>query len=121
MPTKGGKKTARDVLAENLSALMAAREDVNSGPKLAAKSGASQKTISNILKKRHDPKLSTVEQIARVFGLEAHQLLCVNAPEDNFLLVCRAYNETDERGRQYLNATAEALLGKPNRQARSTG
>lgn len=104
------KKNVRDVLASNLAHLMSQSPDLSSGPKLAKASGVTQKTINNIVKGRHDPKLTSVEKIAKVFGVEAHQLLCPAAEQTAFLAVCRAYNETDDRGREILNATAEALL-----------
>lgn len=104
------KKSVRDILADNLAHLMSTRPDLSSGPKLAKASGISQKTINNIVERRHDPKLESIEKIAKVFGMEAFQLLCPLSEQTAFLAVCHAYNATDDRGREILSAAAEALL-----------
>lgn len=109
-----GKKTpAAQILADNLAAIMEAKK-VDSGPKLAKLSKVSQKSISNMLANRHDPYLSTIEKIASSLGIQVYQLLCP-MPDKDFLAVCLAWAQSDERGRGDLHAIAEAILKRQNR------
>lgn len=77
------EKTAKQILASNLSALMAMREDVKTQQKLAAKASkaggrkVAQTTISNMLNPEENPSptLRNIEAVAAVFSLQAWQLL----------------------------------------------
>jgi transcriptional regulator with XRE-family HTH domain len=104
----GKKQTVGEILAENLGGLMEVKK-VDSGPKLAKLSKVSQKSISNMLSNRHDPYLSTVEKVAVALGISPFMLLCPDADKD-FLAVCLAWAQSDERGRGDLHAIAEAIL-----------
>jgi transcriptional regulator with XRE-family HTH domain len=70
---------ALEAFADNLGRLMKARalsspqQVVNVLPASAKK--ISQKTIKRILLRENEPTLETVEAIAKVFGLEAWQML----------------------------------------------
>lgn len=97
---------------------MAEHKDLSSGPKVAKASGVSQKTINNMEHGRHNTKLTSIEKVARAFGIEAFQLLCGAADKD-FLLLCRAYNVTDQRGRETLADNADILLRRAGRDGRS--
>jgi transcriptional regulator with XRE-family HTH domain len=94
-------------LAANLKELMSLSQDLRTGPQVARRSGIAQKTINNIQHSRHDPKLSSVEALARAFGLQPHQLLCPLSDRD-FLTIAVAYNRTDSIGRQLLTFAAES-------------
>lgn len=107
------KALAAQVLADNLGKLMELKK-VDSGPKLAKLSKVSQKSISNMLSSRHDPYLSTIEKVAGALGIQPHQLLCPVADND-FLAVCLAWAQSDERGRGDLHAIAVAILNRQNR------
>lgn len=110
LPSMAKKPTAAEVLADNLGKLMELSEN-NSGPKLAKLSKVSQKSISNMLASRHDPYLSTIEKIADALGIQPHHLLCPDADKD-FLAVCLAWAQSDDRGKGDLHAIAEAILKK---------
>lgn len=79
------KKTAKQILAGNLKALMEARPELNSQPKIAAKASkaegrknkVAQTTVSNMLNPNSvtSPSLRNIEAVASVFGLQAWQLL----------------------------------------------
>jgi DNA-binding XRE family transcriptional regulator len=111
-----GKEKSLAVLAANLKALMERRPDLSSGAKLAKRSGIAQKTINNIENGRHDPKLSTVEALARAFNLRSHQLLCPTE-EASFLVVAQAYAQTDDAGKHLLRLAAETLLKRDGDEA----
>lgn len=110
MPKNQRKKTALEVLSENLAALMAADTNLSTGPKVAALAGTSRKTINNLVKKRHDPHLSLIESIAKAFRLEVYQLLLPELDE-NLLAIFRVYRETGEAGQNLLSAAAETARG----------
>lgn len=114
-----GKKSVIAVLAENLRALMAANPSLSSSPKMAKRSGVSARTVNNAGNARHDPKLSSVEAMAKSFGLEAYQLL-VPSVEKKFLELCRAWNETDELGKELLVGAAETALRRAHGGAQRT-
>lgn len=101
---------AADVLADNLLGLMSAK-GIKSEPQLEKISKVSQKTINNIAHRRHDPRLSTMEQLSTALGVELFHLLCP-AEDQNFLALCLAWAQSDERGRDDLHAIAEAILKK---------
>jgi transcriptional regulator with XRE-family HTH domain len=106
-----GKKNLNAVLAENLRALMAATPALGSSPKLAKKSGAAARTINNAENSRHDAKLSTVEAIARAFGLEGYQLLVPGAEDfASFVQILKAWQQADELEREILAGAADAVL-----------
>lgn len=102
------KKTAAEILAETLKVWMKSAPSLSSGPKLAKESGVSQKTINNIEKARLDPRISSVEKLAKAFSTEAYILM---APSDeNLLPILKAYAQTDSRGRELLLSAADAVL-----------
>ncbi len=71
-------ETARNVLAINLRKLMEQSPDLCTQSAIAKKSGVAQTTIGYMLRSESlvkAPNLDNVEKIARVFGLEAWQLL----------------------------------------------
>jgi DNA-binding XRE family transcriptional regulator len=103
----GKKRPAVVCLAENLKTLMSADANLSSGPKVAKAAGISRKSINNIIEKRHDPRLSSVDEIARAFRLEAYQILTPGLDE-NLLVIFRSYMETDDSGRNLITAAAEA-------------
>jgi transcriptional regulator with XRE-family HTH domain len=110
---KWNKNSVLDVLAANVAAVLERSRE--SGMTLAKRRGPSQKTINNIVKKRHRPTLRSLEKLARALGLEVYQLLCPVTDKD-FLIVAEAYNSTDARGRQTLVDNAEILLRRAGRE-----
>lgn len=115
-----GKKSVIAVLAENLKALMSSTPDLSSSPKLARKAGVSARTVNNAENARHDPKLSSVEAIARAFGLDTHQLL-TPAVDKSFLTLSSAWNEADELGRELMLNAAEIALRRAHGGGRKPG
>src|SRR5678815_5862393 len=67
----GKPKDPASILAANLARYMKAK-GVNSEPALEKLSGVSQKTINNILKKRHDPYFSSVNKLSAALGIETY-------------------------------------------------
>ena len=68
----------REILARNLSGLMAKSVDMRSQSALARRARVAQKTISNYLDAssyKGAPSLGKVEKIARAFGIETWQLI----------------------------------------------
>jgi transcriptional regulator with XRE-family HTH domain len=70
------KRTAGEVLADNLKRIMATDQEFDSDRKLAKASGVSHKTINNILNGRHDVQISNVEKIAKALQIDTYQLMC---------------------------------------------
>lgn len=72
-------KPTREVLAENLSRLMAQSVDLRSATQLARRSRVAQTTISNWLRVEEmpvlAPRLSALEAVARAFGISVGDLL----------------------------------------------
>lgn len=67
--------SAASVLADNLTALMAADTEVSSQPRLAKKAGLDQKTIWRIVNQVNSPTIEAVEALAGVFKVAAWQLI----------------------------------------------
>jgi transcriptional regulator with XRE-family HTH domain len=110
------KKNLRVVVAENLVRLQRTRPDLSSSHKLAKASGVAQRTISNALLGKHDLRISTLEAVAKTFGIDPYQLL-LTEHDANLHRLLAAYTETDDRGREMLVTVAEA--GSKGRYARN--
>lgn len=67
------KLTPRQVLAENLKALIDAHN--LSPPTVAQRAGIDPKSVNNMLHARFEPRLENVEAVAKVFGLTGWQLI----------------------------------------------
>ena len=89
-------------------------EHLSTGPKLAAAAKVDRKTINNILRKRHSPKLEILDQIAKALKVEPY-LLVMPIEQKDFAQVSKAYSVTDERGREFLLDTATTLIKKSER------
>jgi transcriptional regulator with XRE-family HTH domain len=114
----GTKKNLKSVVAENLAALQKTRPDLSSSHKLAKASGVAQRTISNALLGKHDLRISTLEAIAKTFGVDPYQLLLAQYDHNLYRLLA-AWGDTDDRGREMLTTVAEA--GSKGRYARNAG
>jgi DNA-binding phage protein len=116
----GKKKAAMVYLAENLKTLMSADANLSSGPRVAKAAGISRKSINNIIEQRHDPRLSSVDEIAKAFRLEAYQILTPEL-DKNLIAIFRAYRETDVSGQELIAAAAEIATGARERKISRTG
>lgn len=65
----------RDILANNLRALMAARPDLDTLPKITARSGVSNGTLDRIRRAVVSTRVDELEKLGRAFGVEAWELL----------------------------------------------
>jgi transcriptional regulator with XRE-family HTH domain len=65
----------RDILANNLRALMAARPDLNTLPKITAHSGVSNGTLDRIRRAVVSTRVDELEKLGRAFGVEPWELL----------------------------------------------
>ena len=65
----------RDILANNLRALMTARPDLDTLPKITARSGVTNGTLDRIRRAVVSTRVDELERLARAFGLEAWELL----------------------------------------------
>lgn len=110
----GIKTKLSDILAENVDTALE-----NQGQSHGRK-GPSTRTVYNIRKKRHRPTLRSLEKLSRQLGIEVYQLLCP-ARDKNFLRVAQAYNEADDRDRQYLIDNAETILRRAGERRSKTG
>jgi hypothetical protein len=65
----------RDILAENLRALMASRPDLDTLPKITANSDVSNGTLDRIRRAVVSTRVDELEKLGRVFGVEPWELL----------------------------------------------
>ena len=65
----------RDTLSNNLRALMAARPDLDTLPKITARSGVSNGTLDRIRRAVASTRVDELEKLGRAFGVEAWELL----------------------------------------------
>ena len=65
----------RDTLAANLRALMAAHPDLNTLPKITARSGVTNGTLDRIRRAVVATRVDELERLGKAFGLEAWELL----------------------------------------------
>jgi hypothetical protein len=65
----------RDILAANLRALMATRSDLNTLPKITARSGVSNGTLDRIRRAVVSTRVDELEPLGKVFGLPAWEML----------------------------------------------
>lgn len=102
------KKTSPQILAENLSRLMASSKLLKTQKQVEAASGVAQTSVSLMLRpnarlptksgKEPSPKLSEVENVARAFGMEAWQLLIdPNTLSETVARALTSQPATDER------------------------
>lgn len=100
----------RQRLAKNLRALAA--PDQLSGHQIAGKAKLDPKTVNNMLRASHDPRLTHVEKVAAVFGMEAWQLLAfdlADRPADSSKVVAllEHYTSAKDEGRAAIMQVAE--------------
>jgi hypothetical protein len=68
----------RDVLSANLKALMAAHPELGTLTKITAKGGPPNGVLDRIRRAEGACRIDSLAQLARVFGLEAWQMLVPN-------------------------------------------
>lgn len=74
----------RSILAKNVQALMDARPNLDSNPKLAKRISASTATISRIRNAETDCTLDTLDKLAAAFEISAWQLLVPGLGAHNY-------------------------------------
>ncbi len=84
---------------------------------VAKTAGVEPATIYNMLKQSYDPRISSVEKIVRVFGLQVWQVLATDLeekpPDDlSILALIELYAEADEAGRKTIMQVAEIAAKK---------
>lgn len=72
----------RDILANNLRALMAARPDLNTLPKITAASGVSNGTLDRIRRAAVSTRVDELERLGKAFGIEAWEMLRTHGHAD---------------------------------------
>jgi len=65
----------RDILSNNLRALMAARPDLGTLPKITARSGVSNGTLDRIRRAAVSTRVDELERLGKAFGMEPWELL----------------------------------------------
>lgn len=105
----------RQRLARNVRAL--ATRDKLSGHQIAGKAKLDPKTVNNMLRAGHDPRLTHVEKVAEVFGLAAWQLLALdlesNPPDsDKVVTLLERYSAAKDDGRKAIMQVAEIASQK---------
>jgi transcriptional regulator with XRE-family HTH domain len=116
----------RDILAANLRALMAARPDLDTLPKITARSGVTNGTLDRIRRAVVSTRVDELEKLGKAFGLEPWELLRPqgHAALSPLALQLAAHldrHATDEASHAaaYAAATAviDALAAKPGSQS----
>ena len=70
----------RDILAANLRALMAARPDLDTLPKITARSGVTNGTLDRIRRAVVSTRVDELEKLGKAFGVEPWELLRPHGP-----------------------------------------
>jgi transcriptional regulator with XRE-family HTH domain len=65
----------RDILANNLRALMASRPDLDTLPKITARCGVSNGTLDRIRRAVVSTRVDELERLGKAFGIEPWELL----------------------------------------------
>ena len=65
----------RDILAANLRTLMAAHPDLDTLPKITARSGVTNGTLDRIRRAVASTRVDELEKLGKAFGIEAWELL----------------------------------------------
>jgi hypothetical protein len=101
---------ARQVLTDNLKALMKLRAGPTSQTGIKKRSGPAQATVGRILNKAggENSRIETVERIAKAYGLEAWQLLVPGMNPSNPPVLLAASKE-EKALYERLRATAEEI------------
>lgn len=102
-------------LANNLRRLMDMQAE--GAYKVADIAAVVPKTVYNLLAAKHDPRLTSVEKAARVFGLEAWQLLVPDlerkpADDGDVLALLEHFLDADESGRETIMQVAKIAAKK---------
>lgn len=105
----------RQRLAKNLRVL--ADKNEMSGHQIAAKAKLDPKTVNNMLRAGHDPRLTHVEKVAGVFGMAAWQLLAMNLEERppdaaQVVRLLERYSAAQDSGRETIMQVAEIASQK---------
>jgi hypothetical protein len=75
--------TSRQVVAANLKALMASHPALDTFPKIVAANGPSNGTLDRIRRMTASTTIDTLDVLAKVYGLEAWQLMVPNLDPTN--------------------------------------
>ena len=106
--------TTREILRQNVQALMDSKIGPTSQIALHQKCGAAQATIGRILRPGgENPKLETVEAIAKAYGLEAWQLLIAGMDPKNPPVLAPASKEEREFWGRLRQLYQEVSKGPP--------
>ena len=70
----------RDILAANLRALMATHPDLDTLPKITARSGVTNGTLDRIRRAVVSTRVDELEKLGRAFGVESWELLRPQGP-----------------------------------------
>jgi transcriptional regulator with XRE-family HTH domain len=70
----------RDILANNLRALMASRPDLDTLPKITARSGVTNGTLDRIRRAVVSTRVDELGRLAKAFGVEPWELLRPHGP-----------------------------------------
>jgi transcriptional regulator with XRE-family HTH domain len=105
----------RDILSNNLRALMAAHPDLNTLPKITAASGVSNGTLDRIRRAAVSTRIDELERLGRAFGVEPWQLLRPHGPANlsPLALLLAAHldrSAPDERSHTAAFAAASAII-----------
>ncbi len=85
----------REILANNLRALMAAHPELRTLPKVTARSGVSNGTLDRIRRAAVATRVDELEPLGRAFGVEAWELLRPHGPATPSPLALRLATHLD--------------------------
>jgi transcriptional regulator with XRE-family HTH domain len=112
--------TMKTVLWDNVRSLMVEKYGEENLNRLARDAKIGVASVARIKEQKTSVGLDILEAIAKFFKLSPFQLLIppkekdaykLLATDKSFMLLVRAYTETDERGREILLANAQIILG----------
>lgn len=100
-------KSIKKVLWDNVSALMKAHYGAENLNRLARDAKLGPATVTRIKEMKTSVGLDVIAKIAIFFKVDPWQLLVPGMGDEKFLVVFRAWHDTDGRGRRMLVRAAE--------------
>lgn len=115
-------KSIKQILWANVRALMVLKYGKENINRLAADAKIGIGSVQRIKEAQTSVGIDIVESVANSFKVEPWQLVAPGMDDEKFLVILRAWQDTDGRGRRMLLSAAEgAAEDEPARPDRPTG
>lgn len=100
----------KKILWANVRALMVERYGDENLNRLAREARVGPGTITRIKAMKNSTGVEVIEKVAKALRVDPYRLLLHGGTDKELSLLLKAYSGADERGKDLLNAAAEAAL-----------